>query len=111
MPRYFFDVQDGKSFPDYDGCELPDLDAARIEAVRLLGGMLRDEAETFWQGEDWRMSVCDADRMMLFSIQFMATMAPAMHDMAPPTSPMPGAFAGTFGASRMSASRQMPAGI
>ena len=50
MPRYFFDVQDGKSFPDYDGCELPDLDAARIEAVRLLGGMLRDEAETFWGG-------------------------------------------------------------
>lgn len=100
MPRYFFDVQDGKSFPDHDGCELPDLDAARIEAVRLLGGMLRDEAETFWDGDDWRMSVCGVDRMELFTIQFMASMAPVMHDMAPPTSPMPGAFAGTLGASK-----------
>jgi hypothetical protein len=29
MPRYFFDVHDGKPLPDTDGVELPDADAAR----------------------------------------------------------------------------------
>lgn len=95
MPRYFFHVEDGRSFPDLDGVELPDLDAARIEAVRLLGGMLRDEAETFWQGDDWRMSVADAGGMALFTIDFMATMAPVLQNIRPPRAP---ARAGSYGA-------------
>lgn len=94
MPHYFFHVEDGQSFPDAEGCQLPDLDAARIEAVRLLGGMLRDEAETFWQGHDWRMSVTDADGMRLFTIDFMAKMVPVLRDMP---APQPAARLGTFG--------------
>ncbi len=30
MPRYFFHVEDGKAYPDEEGTELSDLDAARI---------------------------------------------------------------------------------
>ena len=111
MPRYYFDVEDGKSFPDREGNELPDLDAARIEAVRLLGGMLRDEAETFWRGDDWRMSVTGPDKVVLFTIGFVARMAPAFRDTPPPAHPAPGAFAGTLGVSRMSDGGWMPAGI
>ena len=34
MPRYHFNVHDGVSLPDRDGVELPNLPAARKEAVR-----------------------------------------------------------------------------
>ena len=34
MARYFFHVQDGRDYHDLQGTELPDLKAARNEAVR-----------------------------------------------------------------------------
>jgi len=43
MPRYFFDVNDDDSFfRDEYGAELPDLEAAELEARRSLGEMARD---------------------------------------------------------------------
>ena len=68
MPRYFFNI-DGES-PDGDGLELPDIAAARAEAVRAAGEMLRD-----WDGDlpgnQWTMVVNEADRPVL-TLQFRA---------------------------------------
>jgi hypothetical protein len=37
MPRYFFDLRDDETFaPDDDGVELPDMQAAQVEAARTL---------------------------------------------------------------------------
>ena len=41
MPRYYFHSEDGRRFPDEEGTELPSDDAARLEAVRVLGELLR----------------------------------------------------------------------
>ena len=35
MPRYFFNVYDGIAMPDLVGTELPNLDAARKEALAV----------------------------------------------------------------------------
>jgi hypothetical protein len=44
MPRYFFDTTDtGLSQTDDEGTELADLEAARGEALAMLGGIARDE--------------------------------------------------------------------
>jgi hypothetical protein len=44
MPRYFFDFSDdGRVVRDEEGTELPDLDAARDEALKTLAGIARDE--------------------------------------------------------------------
>jgi hypothetical protein len=44
MPRYFFDTTDtGMSHTDDEGTELANLDAARSEALAMLGGIARDE--------------------------------------------------------------------
>ncbi|HEY9216576.1 MAG TPA: hypothetical protein VIO94_00895 [Phenylobacterium sp.] len=40
MPRYFFHLSGGQSFTDREGSELPDIDAAEGEAVRLHGQVL-----------------------------------------------------------------------
>lgn len=53
MPRYFFHVQDGHDYPDLEGTELPDLAAARAEAVQFAGSLLADQPETFWASGEW----------------------------------------------------------
>jgi hypothetical protein len=72
MPRYHFNVEDGLSGLDQDGTELPDLNSAQIEAVRLGGAMLREGAEQFWKGQQWKMDVTDAGGTILFKLIFVA---------------------------------------
>ena len=50
MSRYFFDLAGEFDSLDEEGVELQDLDSARVEAIRLLGELLRDDAE--------RLSAC-----------------------------------------------------
>lgn len=43
MPRYFFDIDDGENqFRDDDGMEMPHLEAAGAEAVRVLPDVARE---------------------------------------------------------------------
>ena len=77
LPRYFFDVIDGFSLIDGEGTELPDLAAARRQAIQASGEILRDMAAKFWLGTPWRMTVRDEDRRPLFVIRFSAEEVPA----------------------------------
>lgn len=45
MPRYFFSLRDHTIETDDVGTELPDISAARVEAIRFAGEMLRDQPE------------------------------------------------------------------
>lgn len=80
MPRYHFNVQDGARYPDTVGTELPDLEAARMEAVGRIGALLRDNAESFWSGEKWDLTVTDENRMVMFTLHFLATNSPATQE-------------------------------
>ena len=59
MPRYFFNVHDGRDAPDEDGIVLPDLETARSQAVIAAGEMFRDLDGKFWGSPEWRMEVTD----------------------------------------------------
>ena len=91
MPKYFFHIHDGQTFPDEEGTELADLAAARLEAVQLTGQMLKDDSQAFWNGEDWRVQVTDEAGMTLFTLHFMAVEAAAIRAAKPllPASPEP----------------------
>ena len=44
MPRFFFDIHDGKNFtPDDVGVELEGLEAAKAEAKKALPDIVKDE--------------------------------------------------------------------
>ena len=44
MTRYFFDIRYGDKIAiDEEGLELPDIEAAQIEAAYSLAGMVRDK--------------------------------------------------------------------
>ncbi len=77
MPRYFFNVQDGVEYPDLQGSELADLNAARVEAVRFAGTLLNDTAHRFWEGEAWNMQVADEHGITVFILSFTAEQMPA----------------------------------
>jgi len=76
LPRYFFHIADGIVRPDSEGTELPNLAAARIEAVTTAGQMLRDHAVDFWSSNDWRVIVTGEDHLVLFTISCQALAAP-----------------------------------
>lgn len=42
MPHYFFDVHDGIDVVDEVGQDLPDIDAAKREAIRIAGDFASD---------------------------------------------------------------------
>jgi len=85
MPRFYFDVHDGVSLCDEVGYELPDLDAAKQQAVVFSGELLRDAASQFWRGDEWRMDVRDDTGMILFALHFLAVTAPVLNGDGTPT--------------------------
>jgi len=70
MPRYYFDYLDGpKSAPDEEGKELPDLAAARAEALQTLGLIAKDELPD-GDRRDFRISIREENgpALMLLSL-------------------------------------------
>lgn len=80
MPRFHFNIHDGKSILDEEGTVLPDWQTARIEAVRLAGRILQDEAQSIALGEDWRIEVTDDAGLILFQMTFLVVEAPVLLD-------------------------------
>ena len=72
MPRFFFNVRDGKYIPDDEGFVLADIDAARAQAIRASGECLRDMDQKFWDGTEWRMEVADENGATVFVLRFSA---------------------------------------
>ena len=76
MPIYHFNVQDGVECLDRVGSDLPDLAAARTEAVRRITDILNRGAPDFWSGTPWNMNVSDAKGLTLFTIMLLVTTSP-----------------------------------
>ena len=76
MPIYFFDVEDGQSFSDLTGADLPDLDAARDEGLRRSVILLATRKKEFWQGAIWKMTVTDEAGHVQFTLNFLAVNSP-----------------------------------
>ena len=81
MPRYHFNVHDGRTSLDKEGTELPDTHAARREAMILAGALIEDSAKRSELGEEWRMEVTDDAGLLLFRLHF--TIASTSAVMAP----------------------------
>lgn len=71
MPRYHFNIFDGQSSVDQEGTELPDIAAARREALRLSGAVIEEAAKLHKLGEEWRMEVTDDTGLLLFRFDFV----------------------------------------
>lgn len=76
MPRYHFHSADGRRWSDEEGSELASDEAARVEAVRFAGEMLRGNPTELWRHGQWRVEVTDEENVLLFTIITLAIDAP-----------------------------------
>src|SRR5262245_35469877 len=76
MPRLYSHIAGDRTHIDQRGVELPDLEAARDEAVSAAGHILRNgAAKSLWSGKPWRMWVTHspfAKEKPLFVLRFSA---------------------------------------
>jgi UDP-glucose 4-epimerase len=68
MARYFFHTADGSCDRDEEGVELPDVQAARIEAIRYIGEMLTQHPDVLGDGHDFSVEVVNEDDTLLFKV-------------------------------------------
>lgn len=69
MPRYFFQIQTFVRVADRQGMVLPNQAAARTEAIRASGEMMRDGAESFWSTRPWSVTVTDESGLILLRLE------------------------------------------
>ncbi|PNQ02130.1 hypothetical protein A8G00_14145 [Sphingobium sp. SA916] len=77
MPKFRFQIDDGVENDDA-WLDLPDLDAARMEAARFMGDMVRDSAVSLWQAGVLQLTAMDENGLYLFEITVMSMDAPAL---------------------------------
>lgn len=82
MPHYFFHTADGTHDIDREGVELADDTAARAEAIRFAGAVMRDDPQELWDGMDFRVEVTGEDKRLLFTIIMLAVDAPRPEELA-----------------------------
>ena len=70
MPKYHFNIYDGIDIMDVDGMQLDDHHAARVEAIRYAGAVIKDEGQRLALGQDWRMEVTTSSGLVLFRLDF-----------------------------------------
>lgn len=77
MPRFFFSLANGGREPDDTGVDLPDVAAARIEAVAYAGELLKSNPRQLWKQGQWRVEVTNAERALLCTVVILAFDSPA----------------------------------
>lgn len=69
MPRYFFNVGNMPPSLDTVGEELPDDEAAWVQATTFASDILKDVDGRLRPGQSWALNVTDQSGLCLFQIQ------------------------------------------
>jgi hypothetical protein len=73
MARYFFNTEDGVLYADEDGVELPDLDAARSQAARIMGELLKEKPAELFDTGHLRVEVIDQTGAIVLILETQLT--------------------------------------
>lgn len=79
---FFFHLAGAVVDPDNEGVELATISDARVQAVHLAAGMLRDRPDVAWLGDEFRVEVTDENQLLLFTFVAMGVDAPAATGLA-----------------------------
>lgn len=74
MPKFHFNLDDKQ---DERGLELPDLAAAKCEALEFAARHICDSANAFWDREEWTLSVADESGLTLMQLHIVGTQSAA----------------------------------
>lgn len=71
MPRFFFHVRDGETFPDEEGTELADLATVRLSAVQSFAQTMIDNVDELWSSGALSMRVTDGAGATLATLELI----------------------------------------
>jgi hypothetical protein len=77
MDRFFFHIELGGYDTDEEGTEYANLGEARAAAVSLLGEILRDKGDAFWEKPQASVTVTDKKGVVLWKIETVGSEAAA----------------------------------
>jgi hypothetical protein len=69
MPRYFFNVIDGKFLVDDEGTECAGMREVRAQAISTAGAILKDGGD-FPNDTDWQMHITDESKRTVLKLHF-----------------------------------------
>ena len=78
MPKFYFHLTHDLEVRDHAGVELEDLHSAKCHAVKMIADTLCEQPEKFWKHDTYRVSVADAQDLLLLSVEMIAQAAPAL---------------------------------
>ncbi|KQP80238.1 hypothetical protein [Methylobacterium sp. Leaf117] len=78
MPRFHFNMHDGKTWFDRIGTELDSLDAARIEAIGVAGRIILENAAHVSSCREWRLEVTNAQGLVMLWLDFSVIESPVV---------------------------------
>jgi len=78
MATFYFHIRNGYDQPDEVGEVLPDIAAARRQAVQVLSEMLSEQPDRFWGEGQLEVVVADETNLTLFVLNVTATPAPSV---------------------------------
>jgi hypothetical protein len=71
MPLFFFDLlENGQPVPDEDGTQVIDIEQARVEALRTLGNIAKNELTKSGQ-DDLQVSVRDENGQVVLTVSLL----------------------------------------
>ncbi len=68
MPLYHFNIADAHPAIPCEGIWLDSIQAARCHALKYAGEVLCDQVQSFWNDDDWVLTVSDEDHLTLFVV-------------------------------------------
>ena len=77
MPLFRFEVRTPTHVMASHSGEFADSTAARVEAAKRIGDLLRKHAGEIWTDEDWQMDITDKDGLILYVISVNVMRSPA----------------------------------
>jgi hypothetical protein len=78
MSRFFFHIEHVKVVKDEEGSEHQDVGAAKLHAVKKFAEILSETPQVFWDSDIFRMTVAKADGLVLFTLEMVGSLAPAI---------------------------------
>jgi hypothetical protein len=69
MPTYFFNTVDGRRHPDEDGTDLPDLEAVRRKATRVIAELLKERPSELWDTGHLQVEVADEAGAIVMKVE------------------------------------------
>ena len=73
----FFNIAGAVYDPGVEGMEMASLGEAREQAAKFVGEYIEDRPNVVWLGDEVRVEVTDANRLVLFTVIVMGVDAPA----------------------------------